>query len=64
MPCPRHCPYPEPSTCQVGEHEYELVMKNDYNTNGHTQWYYFQVKNVRKGVPYKFNICNFYKRWP
>ena len=64
MPCPRHCPYSEPSTCQIGEHEYELVMKNDYNTNGHTQWYYFQVKNVRKGVPYKFNICNFYKRWP
>lgn len=47
---------------QVGEHEYELVMKNDYNTNGHTQWYYFQVKNMRKGVQYKFSICNFYKR--
>lgn len=28
-------------------------QKNDYNTNGHTQWYYFAISNVRKDVTYR-----------
>ena len=47
---------------KTGPYSYELVMKNDYNTNGHTQWYYFGLLNVRKGVKYNFQIVNFYKR--
>ena len=28
---------------------------------GHTQWFYFSVRNVRPGVSYKFNIINLMK---
>ena len=45
----------------VGEREYELVMCNDYNTRGHTQWFYFRVLGAEAGVKYKFNIINFFK---
>lgn len=31
---------------QVYEFEYDLILKPDYNTWGHTQWYYFRVQNV------------------
>ena len=47
---------------QTGQYSYDLVMKNDFNTNGHTQWYYFSFSNVRKGVTYSFRLVNFYKR--
>ena len=30
-------------------------------TNKHTQWYYFQVKNAKPDVEYRFTICNFLK---
>lgn len=36
-------------------------MQNDINTNGHTQWFFFQVKNTRKGAHVQFNIKNFTK---
>ena len=36
-------------------------MQNDINTNGHTQWFFFQVKNTRKDMTVKFNIMNFTK---
>ena len=36
-------------------------MQNDINTSGHTQWFYFQVKNTRKGQSVTFNIMNFTK---
>jgi hypothetical protein len=31
------------------EAEYDLVLQNDINSKGHTQWFYFRVKNVKKG---------------
>ena len=34
---------------KVSDNEYNLLMQNDINTSGHTQWFYFQVKNTRKG---------------
>ncbi|KAM9311507.1 cytosolic carboxypeptidase 3 [Gastrophryne carolinensis] len=46
---------------QVGEHDYQLTLRTDLYTNRHTQWYYFQVKNMRAGVPYRFTIINFMK---
>ena len=46
---------------KVSEQEYDLLMQNDTNTLGHTQWFYFSVKNTRKGVPVKFNIMNYNK---
>jgi len=36
-------------------------MQNDINTCGHTQWFYFQVKNTRAGLTVRFNIMNFTK---
>lgn len=28
---------------QVGEYEYDLILKYDYGTNNYTQWYFFKV---------------------
>jgi hypothetical protein len=47
---------------KVNDIEYNLLMQNDINTNGHTQWFYFQVKNTRKNSVVKFNILNFTKQ--
>mmetsp|Transcript_4988 Transcript_4988/g.18739 ORF Transcript_4988/g.18739 Transcript_4988/m.18739 type:complete len:969 (-) Transcript_4988:1282-4188(-) len=46
---------------QVYEYEYDLILKFDVNTRGHTQWFFFSVKNARKGVTYKFNLINLLK---
>lgn len=44
-----------------GEYEYDLYLKNDYNTPGYTQWYYFKVHNTRKDCTYRFNLVNLMK---
>ena len=31
------------------DNEYDLILQNDINTNGHTQWFFFRVSNTRKG---------------
>ena len=46
---------------QVYVNEYDLILRPDINTRGHTQWYYFSVKNMRRGRKYKFNIINLLK---
>ena len=47
---------------QESELEYNLLLQNDINTNGHTQWFYFKVKsNFEKKTKVKFNIVNLYK---
>ncbi|EKX31269.1 hypothetical protein GUITHDRAFT_83271 [Guillardia theta CCMP2712] len=46
---------------RVNEWEYDLELSTDFNTRGHTQWFYFSISNTRKDQPYKFNIINFYK---
>lgn len=30
-------------------------------TSRHTQWFYFQIKNAKPDVEYRFTICNFLK---
>lgn len=30
---------------KVNELEYNLLLQNDINTNGHTQWFYYKVKS-------------------
>ncbi|XP_073515078.1 cytosolic carboxypeptidase 2 isoform X2 [Phyllobates terribilis] len=47
---------------KVGTYEYELTLRTDLYTNKHTQWFYFQVKKTRRGVPYRFTIANLMKR--
>lgn len=46
---------------QVGEFEYDLLLRPDVATDGHTQWYYFRLSNIRAGVEYKFNMVNLMK---
>lgn len=46
---------------KVGDLEYDLYLRVDSNTRGHFQWYNFKIKNLSKGIKYKFNICNLQK---
>lgn len=46
---------------KVSENEYDLILQNDINTNGHTQWYFFRVGNTRRGMRVKFNMLNLAK---
>jgi hypothetical protein len=41
--------------------EYDLVLRPDINTRGHTQWFYFAVANTRAGCRYKLNLINLLK---
>ena len=41
--------------------EYDLVLQNDVNSKGHTQWFYFRVTNTRKNLKVKFNMLNMIK---
>ena len=47
---------------KVSDTEYNCLLQNDVNTNGHTQWFYFKVKaNFKKRTSVKFNLLNLYK---
>ncbi|KAJ3273842.1 Cytosolic carboxypeptidase 3 [Terramyces sp. JEL0728] len=46
---------------QISDYSYELKLRKDLNTTGHTQWFYFRVENAIKGIPYKFKITNLVK---
>ncbi|KAK3260044.1 hypothetical protein CYMTET_30984, partial [Cymbomonas tetramitiformis] len=46
---------------QVYEDEYDLILRPDINTRGHTQWFYFAVSNTRRNKKYKLNIINMVK---
>lgn len=41
--------------------EYDLILQNDINTKGNTQWFFYSVKNVPKDTTVKFNIVNMAK---
>ena len=34
---------------KVSDQEYDLVLQNDINTHGHTQWFFFRASNVVAG---------------
>lgn len=57
---------------RLAEFEYNLYLNFDFNTLNYTQWFYFSVRNIRKGkfisqdrywigYTYKFNIMNLQK---
>ncbi|XP_029437935.1 cytosolic carboxypeptidase 2 [Rhinatrema bivittatum] len=46
---------------RVGPYEYELTLRTDLYTTKHTQWFYFQVRNTKKGILYRFSITNLMK---
>uniref|UniRef100_A0A915MQN1 Cytosolic carboxypeptidase N-terminal domain-containing protein n=1 Tax=Meloidogyne javanica TaxID=6303 RepID=A0A915MQN1_MELJA len=44
---------------QVGTNKYELIISPDINQQTlHFQWFYFEVTNMRAGIPYIFEIIN------
>eukprot|EP00466_Bigelowiella_natans_P003937 jgi/Bigna1/36419/e_gw1.14.23.1 len=45
---------------QVYQWEFDLIIRPDINTNGHTQWFYFSISNTR-AAQYKLNLINFQK---
>jgi len=47
---------------KIRENEYDLELSTDIKTRGHTQWFYFSVRNMRQGKTYVMNITNFCKR--
>jgi hypothetical protein len=46
---------------KVSDQEYNLLLQNDINTTGYTQWFFFRVSNTTEGLSVKFNILNLYK---
>lgn len=42
--------------------EYDLIIQNDLNSKGNTQWFNFSVEFNHEGN-YKFNILNFVRRF-
>ena len=42
---------------KVNDSEYDLFLRIDSNTRGHTQWFYFTVSN-RNRRSLRLNICN------
>ena len=46
---------------KVNPCEFDLFLRIDSNTRGHTQWFYFSVSNGSKIGNLTFNICNLTK---
>ena len=46
---------------KIKENEYDLILQNDINTKGNTQWFYFKVVNPPVRTALKINIVNFRK---
>lgn len=46
---------------KISESNYQLVVQNDTNTNGYSQWFFFRVSGTRKGLRAHFNIINLMK---
>lgn len=44
---------------QRSANEFDLFMRVDTNTRGHTNWYFFEVCNEDFIGTINFNICNF-----
>ena len=38
-----------------------MILQNDFNTKGNTQWFYFRIKNPPKNKNIKLNIVNMQK---
>jgi hypothetical protein len=46
---------------KLNDNEYNLLIEYDTETLGHTQWYYFSVKNFKDQHTVRFNIINYMK---
>ncbi|KRX07319.1 hypothetical protein PPERSA_06934 [Pseudocohnilembus persalinus] len=41
------------------ENEYELILQNDINSKGYSQWFYFSIANTKKNQTIKLSIVNY-----
>uniref|UniRef100_A0A0K2TS16 Cytosolic carboxypeptidase NnaDlike [Bombyx mori] n=1 Tax=Lepeophtheirus salmonis TaxID=72036 RepID=A0A0K2TS16_LEPSM len=46
---------------KITESYYELYVRPDLYTSKHRQWFYFQIKNMKSDLTYRFSIVNFSK---
>lgn len=46
---------------QLSNDSYHLVLEYDHNRSGSCQWFYFEMKNVKKDIKYQFYISGFHK---
>ncbi|KAF5302932.1 hypothetical protein FQA39_LY02112 [Lamprigera yunnana] len=46
---------------KVRDYEYTLYLKNDLYTLKQSQWFYFQITNMKKNIEYRFSIVNMTK---
>lgn len=46
---------------KVNDGDYNLLLQNDVNTQGHTQWFFFRVSNTKKGHSVRYNMLNLAK---
>lgn len=46
---------------KIKKDQFDCFIRSDTNTKGHSNWYYFRVKNRGEAGPVKFNICNMTK---
>jgi hypothetical protein len=49
------------SVYNVEDDSYSLILDTDVHTRGHTQWFYFAVRNGRAGQTARFRIVNMSK---
>ena len=48
---------------RLSDKSYLLLMREDTNSKGFYQWFYYSVKGMKKGETYSFQIANFQKRY-
>ena len=46
---------------QKSFNEFDLILQNDINSKGNTQWFFFSIKGVPKNTTLKINIVNMSK---
>ena len=46
---------------KIKSNQFDLFLRVDSNTRGHTSWYYFSIKNGKKKEKIVINICNLAK---
>jgi len=48
---------------KISENSYHLIVQNDTNTNGYSQWFFYRVTGGKKGQTVHFNILNLMKEY-
>jgi hypothetical protein len=49
------------SSARIPQQEYELLIHPDIKNGAYRQWFYFEVRNGRPGITYRFSLVNLAK---